>query len=480
MTSFMNRIFGFFWMFTATSFFAFCSQADRISIDTSSAAGLLFQGGVEVFLLNNQNQDNTPEVPEKPKEITSFRFQAVDNFFTTDFVGEISGSEITVQVPFGAIRRLKAAFVSTGVKVEVNGVVQRSGQTVNDFSSPLTYRVTASDDSVQDYTVQVVRIFRLTDAGQTNCYFSFCSDDPGQDADYSTGVPAAFQSNVVMPGYTPQPVTIDRQTGLIWKYCSATGNSSSCSLPTYAYTHSMAVTYCNDLNQMNVGLGYAGIQGWRLPEIEELMTLSTHKTPSGAYIDLAEFPNGSGTLWSNTTNASNVTEAWTFNFAAGLNPPIDKSWGNIDVRCVSGGVMPDRTFSDLNNGTVRDDRTTLVWQKCSVGQTWSPASPQCASGAVTSHNFISALYTCRNLNLAGRTWRLPNVHELRSLLDFTNSSSGAKIDSTAFPNTPNTSQYNTSNSIPASQIFRVNFTNAAINTTALSTQSYVRCVSDGP
>lgn len=469
-------------MFAATSFFAFCSQADRISIDASSTAGLLFQGGAEAFLLNNQNNTNTPETPEKPNEITSFRFQAADNFFATDFVGEISGTRITVQVPFGSVRRLKAAFVSTGEKVEVNGVAQRSGQTVNDFSSPLTYRVTATDDSVRDYTVQVVSMFRLTDAGQTNCYFHLCSDDPGQDADYSTGVPSTYQSNVVMPGYTPQPVTFDRQTGLIWKYCSATASSSSCFLPTYAYAHAAAVTYCDDLNQMNAGSGYAGMRGWRLPEIEELMTLSTHKTPSGGtYIDLAEFPLGNGTLWSNTTNAFNTTEAWAFDFASGMNSVVSKFWGNVDVRCVTGGVMPDRTFSDFNNGTVRDDRTTLVWQKCSVGQTWTPTSPQCTAGAITSHNFISALYTCRNLNLAGRTWRLPNVHELRSLLDFSSSTADAKIDLNAFPNTPATaSQYNTSNSIPASQIFRVNFTNATINTAALSVQSYVRCVSDGP
>ncbi|EMO26026.1 hypothetical protein LEP1GSC170_0145, partial [Leptospira interrogans serovar Bataviae str. HAI135] len=36
-------------------------------------------------------------------------------------------------VPFGAIPRLKATFVTTGVRVEVNGVPQSSGQTINDF-----------------------------------------------------------------------------------------------------------------------------------------------------------------------------------------------------------------------------------------------------------------------------------------------------------------------------------------------------------
>lgn len=90
----------------------------------------------------------------------------------------------------------------------------------------------------------------------------------------------------------------------------------------------------------------------------------------------------------------------------------------MNVRCVSGGRMPDQIYSDLNNGAVRDDRTNLVWQKCSVGQIWSPNSPDCTLGSATIHNFVSALYTCQSLNLADRAWRLPNVHELRSLLDF--------------------------------------------------------------
>ncbi|AXR59552.1 DUF1566 domain-containing protein [Leptospira mayottensis] len=475
----MNQTFGLLWMFAAILLFASCSQAERINIDTSSTTGLLFQGGIALGPgPNNQSQDQGDLESSEPKEINSFRFQASNHFFTTDFVGEISGTLITVQVPFGAIYRLKATFISTGVNVEVNGVPQTSGQTVNNFSSPVIYRVTATDKSVKDYTVQVIPIFRLTDAGQINCFFTFCNDDPGQDADYSTGVPKTFQSNIVLSDYTTQPVTIDRQTGLTWKYCAAGLNNAACSAyNNYSYTQSDAVTYCNNLNQINAGLGYAGIRNWRLPEIEELMTLSTHKTPSTTYIDLTEFPFGDGEFWSNTTNMSNTAEAWGFDFTYGSNNSANKSSRNMLVRCVSGGTIPVRSFSDFNNGIVKDNLTGLVWQKCSVGQTWSPISSLCNIGSITSHNFISALSICKNLNLDGRTWRLPNVHELRSLLDFPSTTS-AKINRTFFPNTPAASQYVTSNSIPGSQIFRVSFTDGVINTANLSTPNYVRCVSD--
>ncbi|PJZ57715.1 DUF1566 domain-containing protein [Leptospira barantonii] len=465
----MDRIFNFFWIFAGTLLcFTFCSQADRISLDSSSAAGILLQGGMDVF----RNGSYNPSA----KEITSFRFKATDHFFTTDFVGTISGNQITIRVPFGSVPRLKATFENTGIRVQINGVTQTSGQTVNDFSSPLTYRVTASDGSVADYGVQAVPIFRLTDAGQPNCYAT-CSTDPGQDADYSTGVIGSFQSNYKFPGYTNNPVTIDGQSGLIWKYCAEGMNDTSCG-SSMSFTQYSAGGSCNDLNSQNGGAGYAGITHWRLPNLEELMTLSTFKTPSTVHIDLAEFPGGAGEFWTSFSYVLNTAEAWSYDFSDGFNSTSDKYWGSAYARCVSGGSAPTSSYSDLGNGTIQDNRTGLIWQKCSTGQNWSSASPNCATGTATTHNFSSSLATCRNLNLAGRSWRLPNVHELRSLLDF-NTTSNQKIDSVAFPNTPNASEFTTSNSIPGGQIYRVNFTNAVINLSASSSANYVRCVSEG-
>lgn len=61
-----------------------------------------------------------------------------------------------------------------------------------------------------------------------------------------------------------------------------------------------------------------------------------------------------------------------------------------------------RTFQDLGDGTVRDGRTGLVWQKGWGGtRTWRPAMAYCA----------------RNEGgLPGSGWRLPSVDELRSLI----------------------------------------------------------------
>ena len=61
-------------------------------------------------------------------------------------------------------------------------------------------------------------------------------------------------------------------------------------------------------------------------------------------------------------------------------------------------------FVDNGDGTVTDSCTGLMWQK---------------NTAPGSHTWTQALQYCESLTLAGRTdWRLPNVRELQSILDY--------------------------------------------------------------
>lgn len=64
---------------------------------------------------------------------------------------------VEVEMPPGTdVRALVAVFQTEGAQsVIVGGVPQVSGVTVNDFSSPLTYRLTGSDGSTRDYVVTV-------------------------------------------------------------------------------------------------------------------------------------------------------------------------------------------------------------------------------------------------------------------------------------------------------------------------------------
>ncbi len=110
---------------------------------------------------DNSTRDYTVTVTvasASAKEITAFSFPAVT--WTGDKTGNaygttISGNSITVKLPYGSTSMV-AAFATTGKSVTVGGVTQTSGVTSNDFKNPVTYRVTATDGTTQDYTVTVL------------------------------------------------------------------------------------------------------------------------------------------------------------------------------------------------------------------------------------------------------------------------------------------------------------------------------------
>jgi hypothetical protein len=89
-------------------------------------------------------------VPSPQKEFTAFSLD--------ESAGVIDETDktIAVNLPAGTdITDLIATYTTTGVSVKVGSVFQASGQTVNDFTDPVVYTVTAADMTTQDYTVMV-------------------------------------------------------------------------------------------------------------------------------------------------------------------------------------------------------------------------------------------------------------------------------------------------------------------------------------
>ncbi|MBN1307916.1 MAG: hypothetical protein JXA18_08370 [Chitinispirillaceae bacterium] len=86
------------------------------------------------------------------KAITAF---SIENPAIEGTIDE-NAKTISLEVPEGTnIRSLTAIFATTGVSVDIGSVAQISGMTVNDFSSPLVYTVTAEDNSTAEYIVTV-------------------------------------------------------------------------------------------------------------------------------------------------------------------------------------------------------------------------------------------------------------------------------------------------------------------------------------
>jgi hypothetical protein len=100
---------------------------------------------------STQNYVVTVTVAANPaKDITAF------SFTSPAATGVITGTNIAVTVPYGTnVTALVASFTTTGASVKVGSTTQVSETTPNNFSSPVTYTVTADDASTQNYVVTV-------------------------------------------------------------------------------------------------------------------------------------------------------------------------------------------------------------------------------------------------------------------------------------------------------------------------------------
>ncbi len=141
-------------------------------------------------------------------------------------------------------------------------------------------------------------------------------------------------------------------------------------------------------------------------------------------------------------------------------------------------------FADNGDGTITDNVTGLLWQKCSMGL----SGVGCSTGTAATYNWYQATGTydatynssttniCGSLSLAGTGWRLPTEYELGTIVNFGTSSPA--INTSYFPNTQSSGEYWSStyppNTADAWYVYFYSGSTAANNfkTTAL----YVRCV----
>jgi alpha-tubulin suppressor-like RCC1 family protein len=272
---------------------------------------------------------------------------------------------------------------------------------------------------------------RIPDTGQTKCYDNEkeipCpkpgEDFYGQDANYNIN-PQSFtkldaQGNDLPDSATEWTMVRDNVTGLIWEVKTDDGSIHDKD-NTYTWYDSNPETnggfagtdgdgtdtedFIKELNDSN----YGGFSDWRLPTSLELVHIFNADNHNPA-IDQTFFPNTmpSPYYWSSTSFIKDKPIAWAVYFAYGNVIKFGKDSFNY-VRAVRGGQLrkleASASLVHNNDGTVTDIATGLMWQKESVNQ---------------DMNWQVALNYCEKLTTSNYTdWRLPNINELTSILDY--------------------------------------------------------------
>jgi len=300
----------------------------------------------------------------------------------------------------------------------------RSGETPDYIGNVLGFRL-------------VLIASKVPDTGQTTSYTTTF----GEDSDYNT---------INQPSYTDNgnATITDNVTGFIWQ--------KEDEGVTLNWTD--AVSYSNNLT-------LAGYSDWRLPSEYELMSIVNYGTYTPS-IDTTYF-SGTNTsdYWSTTIYANDSTNAWSVNFYDGFVRQNSKS-NSLYVRCIRGQENSVSNFTDNGNGTVADNKTGLLWQQGEGGtKTWE-----------------NAITYCEDLSLAGYTdWRLPNIKELNSIIDY--EIYNPSIDINFFPDLSYTSYYWSSTTRASSSsdawIVGSNYGDVGYYLSKPTNNYYVRCVRDG-
>lgn len=279
--------------------------------------------------------------------------------------------------------------------------------------------------------------FPVVDTGQDACYNNSSSiSEPaagsafhGQDAQYDGNQPSYTVSD---DGLTVH----DNVTGLTWQRSPNTDGDSDIDADD-KLTAANAQTYPATLNAS----AFAGHTDWRLPSIKELYSLIDFRgtDPSGyegtdtsgitPFIDDTAFEFAFGdtdagervidSQWATTTYYVDTADGellFGVNFADGRI----KGYGTSSPQggektfytiCVRGNPNYGiNLFEDNGDGTVTDEATGLIWEQddCGFTQNWASALA-----------YIDGLNASNHLGHSD--WRLPNIKELQTILDYTRS-----------------------------------------------------------
>lgn len=215
--------------------------------------------------------------------------------------------------------------------------------------------------------------------------------DAGVDAGFDGGPPSVFVDN-------GDGSVTDTRTSLQWE-----------SAPVPGYDFASAQSYC-------IGLGIGGHSDWRIPSVQERLTLLDY-TRIGPAVDVRAFSNKTPVFaWTNTGNANDPMTTWAVDMDGGSVVPTATSGSGPMPWCVRGASTDGGpVIVDNSDGTATDTSTGLMYQTdYSSLMAYSAASGYCDTLVLGSVG----------------PWRAPSIVELARITRFDQPTPA--IDSTIF------------------------------------------------
>lgn len=106
----------------------------------------------------------TPIVDTVEAKIRSFSLSAALNqdYLNEDIAFSIQADVITARIPFYTdLKKLKVSFETSGGSLFVDGVKQTSGESINDFSKPVSYKLLDAKGIIKEFTVKLINFTGL-------------------------------------------------------------------------------------------------------------------------------------------------------------------------------------------------------------------------------------------------------------------------------------------------------------------------------